>query len=61
MGIFLQSLVPLQSMKGLIEVTGEKAEVKILNTNTNKLIVAEVEIENGQAKARRGYLYFRSA
>ena len=41
---------PFAVDEGLIEVTGERAEVKILNTNTNKLIVSEVEIENGHAK-----------
>ncbi|MBC2478622.1 PrpF domain-containing protein, partial [Clostridium beijerinckii] len=34
----------------VVEVTGEKVAVRILNTNTNKLIVAEVEVENGCAK-----------
>ncbi|WP_017209368.1 2-methylaconitate cis-trans isomerase PrpF family protein [Clostridium beijerinckii] len=41
---------PFAIDEGLVEVTGEKAEVRILNTNTNKLIISEVEIENGCAK-----------
>ena len=43
-------VAPFAVDEGLIEVTGEKAEVKILNTNTNKLIVSEIEIVNGHAK-----------
>ncbi|AQR96188.1 2-methylaconitate cis-trans isomerase PrpF family protein [Clostridium saccharoperbutylacetonicum] len=43
---------PFAIDEGLVEVTGEKVAVRILNTNTNKLIVAEVEVEveNGRAK-----------
>ncbi|WP_411682265.1 2-methylaconitate cis-trans isomerase PrpF family protein [Clostridium thailandense] len=41
---------PFAVDEGLIKVAGEKSEVKILNTNTNKLIVSEVELEDGHAK-----------
>ena len=38
--------------EGLVEITNPKTEVRILNTNTKKLIVSEVEIENNQAKVK---------
>ncbi|MBX4265074.1 2-methylaconitate cis-trans isomerase PrpF family protein [Clostridium estertheticum] len=41
---------PFAINEGLVDATNSKIEVKILNTNTNKLIISEVEIENGQAK-----------
>ena len=41
---------PFAVDEGLVEVSGQKAEVRILNTNTNKLIVSEVEVEDGRAK-----------
>jgi 2-methylaconitate cis-trans-isomerase PrpF len=41
---------PFAVNEGLVEITVPKTVVRILNTNTNKLIVSEVEIENGQAK-----------
>ncbi|WP_066621027.1 2-methylaconitate cis-trans isomerase PrpF family protein [Clostridium magnum] len=41
---------PFAVNEGLVEITNPITEVKILNTNTNKIIGAEVEIENGQAK-----------
>jgi 2-methylaconitate cis-trans-isomerase PrpF len=41
---------PFAVNEGLVEVNSPITEVKILNTNTNKIIMAEVEIENGQVK-----------
>lgn len=41
---------PFAINEGLVEITEPLTEVRILNTNTNKLIVAEVEVEDGQAK-----------
>jgi 2-methylaconitate cis-trans-isomerase PrpF len=43
---------PFAVNEGLVEVIVPKTLVRILNTNTNKLIVSEVEIENGQAKVQ---------
>jgi len=41
---------PFAINEGLLEITSPITEVRILNTNTNKIIGAEVEIENGEAK-----------
>lgn len=41
---------PFAVNEGLVKATNPITKVKILNTNTNKLIVSEVETENGQAK-----------
>jgi 2-methylaconitate cis-trans-isomerase PrpF len=41
---------PFAINEGLVEITNPITEIKIFNTNTNKIIGAEVEIEGSQAK-----------
>ncbi|PJI08523.1 MULTISPECIES: 2-methylaconitate cis-trans isomerase PrpF family protein [Clostridium] len=49
-GNISSAVAPFAINEGIIKADGNKAKVKILNTNTNKLIASEVEIENEQAK-----------
>jgi 2-methylaconitate cis-trans-isomerase PrpF len=41
---------PFAIEEGLVKATEPMTTVRILNTNTNKMIVAEVEVEDGQVK-----------
>ncbi|MCS3482670.1 2-methylaconitate cis-trans-isomerase PrpF [Bacillus sp. JUb11] len=41
---------PYAIIKGLVQAVEPVTTVRILNTNTNKIIVAEVEVENGEVK-----------
>ncbi|WP_353855016.1 PrpF domain-containing protein [Bacillus sp. Bos-x628] len=41
---------PYAIIKGFVQAVEPITTVRILNTNTNKIIVAEVEVENGEVK-----------
>lgn len=41
---------PFAIEKGLVEITGDKTNVRIYNTNTDKIIVSEVVTEDGQVQ-----------
>lgn len=41
---------PYAIIKGLVQAVEPITTVRILNTNTNKVITAEVEVENGEVK-----------
>jgi len=49
-GNILSAVGPFAVNEGLVAITKSKTQVRILNTNTNKLVVSEVEIEKEQAK-----------
>lgn len=49
-GNISSAVAPFVVNEGLVDITKFKTKVRILNTNTNKLILSEVEIENGQFK-----------
>ncbi|MCB2361103.1 2-methylaconitate cis-trans isomerase PrpF family protein [Clostridium estertheticum] len=49
-GNILSAVAPFAVNEGLVAIIGSKMQVRIFNTNTNKLVVSEVEIENEQAK-----------
>ncbi|MCB2295747.1 3-methylitaconate isomerase [Clostridium algoriphilum] len=51
-GNILSAVAPFAVNEGLVAITNSKTKVRILNINTNKLIVSEVEIENEQAKVQ---------
>ena len=41
---------PFAIEKGLVEITGDKTSVRIYNTNTDKIIVADVDTKNGEVQ-----------
>ena len=41
---------PFSIEKGLVEITGDKTSVRIYNTNTDKIIVADVDTKNGEVQ-----------
>ncbi len=41
---------PFAIERGLVKITEPITEVRIYNTNTNKVIIAEVQVENGQVQ-----------
>lgn len=44
------TIAPFAIDEGIIEVEGDSAKLKCYNTNTDKLIESELEIENGKVK-----------
>lgn len=41
---------PFSIEKGLVEITGDKTSVRIYNTNTDKIIIADVDTHDGQVQ-----------
>ncbi|PPA69124.1 2-methylaconitate cis-trans isomerase PrpF family protein [Jeotgalibacillus proteolyticus] len=46
---------PYAIAKGLVPIQEPITKVRIFNTNTNKIITAEVEVENGRVKSEGNY------
>ncbi len=49
-GNISSGVAPFAIEKGLVEITDKITAVRIYNTNTDKIIISEVEIENGKVK-----------
>ena len=49
-GNISSAVAPFAIDEGLVEAVGQKVKVHIFNTNTNKLIVSEVEVEKWKSK-----------